>query len=430
MVTRCRSLLLLVAAALLAIPVPALAQQGKQTRLKLKTVVIDPGHGGKDAGCVSRDGKTYEKTITLDIARRLAKKIESAYQDVDVIMTRTDDRFVELEKRAVTANKAGANLFISIHVNSVEKGTSASGYSIHVLGQSQRKGNDLYSKNLDLVKRENSVIMLEDNYQTRYQGFDPNDPQSSIIFSLMQNAHLNASLGFAEDVADAMSRGPIVNSRGVSQDPFWVLWRTTMPSVLVEVGFMSNPNDLTTLRSPEGRDAIATNLFNAFWAFKTRYDRTMSTADVRGKDLQNAGAVEEKPAAEKPVVQEQQVQEEPEEEKPVHEEVKEEKPVEKPAEKPKVEQKPVEKPKTEAKPATGDIYYGIQVAAVSKQVKPGDPFFKGYKPVEVYNGKLYKYLVCTSSSLDEVKKKFPEVKATFKDCFVVKVANGNTSVVR
>lgn len=431
MVTRRRSLHLLVAAALLAIPVPALAQQGKQAGLRLKTVVIDPGHGGKDAGCVSRDGKTYEKTITLDIARRLAKKIESAYQDVDVVMTRTDDRFVELEKRAVTANKAGANLFISIHVNSVEKGTSANGYSIHVLGQSQRKGNDLYSKNLDLVKRENSVIMLEDNYQTRYQGFDPNDPQSSIIFSLMQNAHLNASLGFAEDVADAMSRGPIVNSRGVSQDPFWVLWRTTMPSVLVEVGFMSNPNDLATLRSPEGRDAIATNLFNAFWAFKTRYDRTMTADDVRGKDQQNAGAVEEKPKVEeKPVVVEQPKSEEKKvvEEKPVEKQKVEEKA--KVEEKPKVEQKPVEKPKVEQKPATGNIYYGIQVAAVSKQTKPTDPFFKGYKPVEVYNGKLYKYLVCTSTSLAEVKKQLPEVKAAFKDCFVVKVENGNTSVVR
>ena len=301
-----------------------------------------------------------------------------------------------------------------------------------MLGQSQRKGNDLYSKNLDLVKRENSVIMLEDNYQTRYQGFDPNDPQSSIIFSLMQNAHLNASLGFAEDVADAMSHGPIVTSRGVSQDPFWVLWRTTMPSVLVEVGFMSNPNDLTTLRSPEGRDAIATNLFNAFWAFKTRYDRTMSTADVRGKDLQNAGAVEEKPSEEKPseekpVQEEKQEEVKPEEVKPEQPEVKappvvEQKPVEKPAEKPKVEPQPA--------PATGDIYYGIQVAAVSKQVKPGDPFFKGYKPVEVFNGKLYKYLVCTNASLDEVKKKYPGVKAAFKDCFVVKVVNGNTSVVR
>ena len=113
------------AAVLLAIPVPARAQ--KQATLQLKRVVIDPGHGGKDAGCVSRDGKTYEKTIALDIAKRLNRKISSAYQDVEVIMTRADDRFVELENRAVIANKANANLFISIHVNSVEKGTTASG---------------------------------------------------------------------------------------------------------------------------------------------------------------------------------------------------------------------------------------------------------------------------------------------------------------
>ena len=118
---------------ILAIPMPARAQ--RNAVLKLKTVVIDPGHGGKDAGCVSRDGKTYEKTITLDIAKRLAKKIQSSYQDVDVILTRSDDRFVELEQRAVKANKADANLFISIHVNSIGgSATSAKGFSIHVLG--------------------------------------------------------------------------------------------------------------------------------------------------------------------------------------------------------------------------------------------------------------------------------------------------------
>ena len=224
------------AALLLAIPVPA---QDQTAQMRLTTVVIDPGHGGKDAGCISRDKKTYEKNITLDIGKRLAKKIEAAYPDVKVKMTRSEDVFVELENRAVIANKANANLFISIHVNSVEKGTTANGYSIHCLGQSARKGNDLYSKNLDLVKRENSVILLEDNYQTTYQGFDPNDPQSSIIFSLMQNAHLGNSLTFAEDVAQAMGSSPIKNSRGVSQDPFWVLWRTAMPSVLVEVGFIT-----------------------------------------------------------------------------------------------------------------------------------------------------------------------------------------------
>ena len=155
------------AAALLAIFVPAGAQEsGSKAPMSLKTVVIDPGHGGKDAGCISRDKKTYEKNIVLDVSKRLAEKISSAYPDVAVLMTRNNDTFVELENRAVVANKAGADLFISIHVNAVEKGTTANGYSIHCLGQSRIKGNDLYSKNLDLVKRENSVIMLEEGYET------------------------------------------------------------------------------------------------------------------------------------------------------------------------------------------------------------------------------------------------------------------------
>ena len=379
------------AAVLLAIPVPARAQ--KQATLQLKRVVIDPGHGGKDAGCVSRDGKTYEKTIALDIAKRLNRKISSAYQDVEVIMTRADDRFVELENRAVIANKANANLFISIHVNSVEKGTTASGYSIHVLGQSQKKGNDLYSKNLELVKRENSVIMLEDNYEAKYQGFNPNDPQSSIIFSLMQNAHLNASLDFAEDVADAMSRGPVKNSRGVSQDPFWVLWRTAMPAVLIEVGFMSNPDDLAILRSPEGRDAIATNIFNAFWAFKTRYDRTEAPAN------QPVAQPEPQPA-------------------PVAQPVVEPKPV--------VESKPVVAPQPEA-PQT---LYGVQVLVSSKKLSPSDPFFKGFTPVVVPVGNVNKYIVGLDTSLENVRKQLPKVKAVFKDSFVVKVEDGVTKPIR
>ena len=380
-----RRSIIIIAAIFLAIPVPVAAQtiglMKQVSELRLKTVVIDAGHGGKDAGCVSRDGKTYEKTITLDIARRLSKKIEAAYQDVDVIMTRSDDRFVELENRAVIANKANANLFISIHVNSVEKGATANGYSIHVLGQSQRKGNDLYSKNLDLVKRENSVILLEDNYQTKYQGFDPNDPQSSIIFSLMQNAHLNASLAFAEDVAEAMAKGPILTNRGVSQDPFWVLWRTAMPSVLIEVGFMSNPGDLATLRSPEGRDAIANNIFNAFWAFKTRYDKSLNPDDVNLR--------------------------------------------EKPQEPVKQEETPAVKPD-----ATPGAYYGIQVSASGKKLSPSDSFFKGYKPVILPAGKLYKYIVCPRESLEEVKESLPAVRKIFKDSFIVKVENGTATAVR
>ena len=372
--------LMLIAAAFLAIPVPA-ASQGP---IKLKTVVIDPGHGGKDAGCVSRDKKTFEKNIALDIALRLNRKIASAFPDVDVKMTRSDDRFVELEQRAVFANKANANLFISVHVNSVERGTSANGFSVHVLGQSQRKGNDLYSKNLDLVKRENSVIMLEDNFETRYQGFDPNDPQSSIIFSLMQNAHLSASLAFAEDVAGAMAGGPIRHSRGVSQDPFWVLWRTAMPSVLIEVGFMTNPDDLAVMRSEAGRQGIADNIFKAFCVFKTRYDGSASIPPV--EDV-------------KPVVT--------------------------PSGEPAVSAEPQHR----NGPKDG-VLYGIQVLAIGKKMDPKDPFFQGYEPMELKVGKLYKYIICPDTYLSQAKKSYTKVVTIFKDSYLVKVENGASCPVR
>lgn len=381
------------AALVLAIPVPA---QKKGADIRLKTVVIDPGHGGKDSGCVSRDGKTYEKNITLDIGKRLAQKISTAYPDVEVRMTRTEDVFVELENRAVFANKANANLFISIHVNSVEKGTTANGYSIHCLGQSQRKGNDLYSKNLDLVKRENAVIMLEDNYEAKYQGFNPNDPQSSIIFSLMQNAHLGNSLTFAEDVANAMGNKPIRNSRGVSQDPFWVLWRTAMPSVLVEVGFITNPEDLATMRSPEGRDAIAGNLLKAFSIFKVRYDGSTPVEEQPAAEQQPAAAPA--PAQAEDKVQEQ-VQAQAQEQQ-AQEQVRE-----------------------------GPLY-GVQVLVTSKEMDPNDPFFCGYKPVMVKAGRMYKYIIGTSHSLKEVKKNYAKYQQKFPDNFIVKIEDGSTAPVR
>ncbi len=365
---------------ILAITVPVHGQESaSKSQMSLKTVVIDPGHGGKDAGCISRDKKTYEKNITLDIGKRLANKISSAYPDIAVLLTRGDDTFVELENRAVFANKAGADLFISIHVNSVEKGTTANGYSIHCLGQSRKKGNDLYSKNLDLVKRENSVIMLEEGYETKYQGFDPNDPQSSIIFNLMQNAHLGNSLAFAEDVAAAMGSTPIRHSRGVSQDPFWVLWRTAMPSVLVEVGFITNPDDLETMRSESGRDAIADNLFKAFSTFKSRYDGSMQ---VRKDEPAPAKPAEAAPAKPK---------EEPQAANPV----------------------------PEAKPQ--GPRYGTQILVTSKAMDLNDPFFAGYKPVLVKSGKYNKYIVGVSSSQAEAKKQFAKIQKIFPDAFIVKL---------
>ncbi len=373
-----RPVLFLWAALLSAIIVPYRASG--QDRTKLSTIVIDPGHGGHDPGCISADRKTQEKSVALDIARRLSRKIEASLPGVKTVLTRSDDRFVTLSGRADIANDIGADLFISIHVNAQAKGTSANGYSIHCLGQSAKEGNDLFSKNLELCKRENSVILLEDDYQTRYQGFDPSDPQSYILFSLMQNAHLEHSLMFAEDVANAMKSGPITRNRGVSQDPFWVLWRTTMPSVLVEVGFITNANDLNTLRSQEGRDKIAENLLKAVQTFKKRYDGSMSA----GPSTEPA----DKPKAEQP--------------------------------KPAVTSEPKAEETAPAQTANpSGTVYGVQVLATGRKMKANDAFFKGYTPLEVQSGKLYKYILVPGEDLAAVRRKKKELDKKFPGCFIV-----------
>ena len=351
-----------------------------QDRMKLSTIVIDPGHGGHDPGCISADRKTQEKNIALDIAKRLSRKIEASLPGVKAVLTRSDDRFVTLSGRADIANDIGADLFISIHVNAQAKGTSANGYSIHCLGQSSVQGNDLFSKNLELCKRENSVILLEDDYKTRYQGFDPSDPQSYILFSLMQNAHLEHSLMFAEDVANAMKGGPIARSRGVSQDPFWVLWRTTMPSVLVEVGFITNANDLSAMRTQEGRDKIAENLLKAVQTFKKRYDGSMS-----------ASTASSKPAAT-------------------------------PKENTKTESTPESKTEEQVPEKVDNpsgTVYGVQVLATGKKMKATDPFFRGYTPLEVQSGKLYKYILVPGDDLSAVRRKKKELDKKFPGCFIV-----------
>ena len=375
-----RTVLAVLAALLAASIVPERA--AGQDRMKLSTIVIDPGHGGHDPGCISADKKTQEKNVALDIAQRLSRKIGESLPGVKTVLTRSDDKFVTLSGRADIANDLGADLFISIHVNAQAKGTSANGYSIHCLGQSSREGNDLFSKNLDLIKRENSVILLEDDYKTRYQGFDPSDPQSYILFSLMQNAHLEHSLVFAEEVANAMKGGPIAHNRGVSQDPFWVLWRTTMPAVLVEVGFITNANDLKALRSPADRDRIADNLLKAVKAFKKRYDNSMTPAAA----TEPAAKPEAAPAAES---------------------------------KPEPAARPEEQPAPEKAVEPSGTIYGVQVLATGKKMKPTDAFFKGYTPLEVRSGKLYKYILVAGDDLAAVRKKKKELDKKFPGCFLV-----------
>ena len=353
--------------------------QTKSSPIKLTTVVIDPGHGGKDAGCVSPSGKTMEKSVVLDIATLLSEKIKANYPDVNVIMTRSEDVFVELQGRADIANKAKANLFISIHVNSVDgKKTGPNGYSVHILGQYTSKKKDLYAGNMDVVRRENSVIMLEDDYTTKYEGFDPSDPESYIFMNLMQNAFLEQSLRFARLVDQEMKGGAFKASRGISQDPFYVLWRTAMPAVLVECGFMSNPDDRQALISAKGKERIASDLFEAFRKYKKEYDGGEVSAEATPAPTPTPAPSPATAAAPAPA----------------------------------------------SAPAESGILYGTQVLASSKKMSESDPFFKGH-PVKVFQvDRLYKYVIDVSGDLSEARKSFSTAKSSYPDCFFVKIENG------
>jgi len=224
----------------------------------VKTIVIDAGHGGKDPGAVGNNLK--EKDITLSIALKLGELIKKHFPDVKVVYTRSTDEFIELFRRAKIANNAKADLFISIHVNSNKK-PDPSGAETYVMGLSKSNGN------LDVAMTENAVILKEDDYKNQYEGFDPHSPEAYIIFSLYQNANLDLGLTFSSMIQEEYRK---INreDRGVKQAGFLVLWKTAMPSVLTEVGFISNPEDAKYLAKEKNHWLIAKSLFNSFSKYK------------------------------------------------------------------------------------------------------------------------------------------------------------------
>ena len=230
-----------------------------EEKYSLKTVVIDAGHGGKDDGASGR--KSKEKDIVLDIALKLGTYIENNLPDVKVIYTRTTDIFVPLNKRADIANKNKADLFISIHCNG-NKNPRAYGTETYAMGLHKTEGN------LEVAKMENSAILFEEDYTTKYEGFDPHSAESYIIFSFLQNTYLEQSLNYAAFVEDEFKSRALRKSRGVKQAGFLVLWKTTMPSVLIETGFLTNPQEERYLISSNGQDYIASAIYRAFKSYK------------------------------------------------------------------------------------------------------------------------------------------------------------------
>ncbi|MGN1219376.1 MAG: N-acetylmuramoyl-L-alanine amidase [Candidatus Cryptobacteroides sp.] len=346
--------------------------------MRFRTICIDPGHGGKDPGCLSPDGKTFESKVNLDIALRLQRLIKENCPGIKVVMTRTTDVFVTLEKRAEIANRNNADLFFSIHADS-NASKATNGFAVFVLGESSNKNRDLYAYNMEVCKRENSVIMLEDDYTTTYQNFNPSDPESFIFFKLMQNVNFEQSFRFAEKVEANLRKGPMRASKGIRQGAFYLLWKTSMPAALLEAGFMSNATDLATLKSAEGCEKIAKGVLKALQEYIRAYDQTaLQSGSATGNDI----VAESRDAA--------------------------------PA----------------SKPAVSGKKYGIQILAGGKRLKENDPVFRGNKPTIIWNGRIYKYIICVSDSLDEVKKNLRDARSKFAGSFVVEIKDDDAGPVK
>ena len=369
--------------------------------LGLKTVVIDPGHGGKDPGALGKTRKTDEKHIVLSVSRKLGKMINDAYPDVKVVYTRSTDVFVELKERANVAKRNKADLFISIHCNSAAN-TKAYGASAWILGpkstRNPKNTSNYFEKSQSVAQRENSVMLLEDDYKTSYQDFNPDSPESVIGNNLLWMANYENSLLFAAEYDTYIHKSPyrISNHTGIHQDVFYLLWATNMPASLLEIGFISNPSDYAVMATEEGQDKIARSIFNAFCNYKKKYDASLGAPVV--------GPIEEKPAEAEVAV--------------------------------KVEQAgPISETKQEEKPETvsGNTFYGIQIMGLGRKLSSNDPAFKGLavRAVEPFgNVKVYRYVAGCSESLEGAKANLAEVRKKFPDAFLVKVTDKDITRIK
>lgn len=238
----------------------------------LKTVVIDPGHGGKDPGSPGTGRyNVYEKDIALDISIRLGELIKKEFPEINVIFTRQNDQFVKLSERSQIANSNNADLFISIHCDAFTNEV-ASGSSTYVIGPHKNESN------LKIAMRENSSILLEENFDIEYKGFEPNEPESYIALTMYQSEYIGYALDFASKVQNEFEKSSERKNRGVKQAGFLVLSRTTMPSVLIEVGFLTNKKEEDYLISKKGKNEVSSSIFEAFKKYKKNIDFLASEA--------------------------------------------------------------------------------------------------------------------------------------------------------
>lgn len=357
-------------------------------------VVIDAGHGGHDPGAIGKISK--EKNINLNVALKLGKQIQKNCPDVKVIYTRTRDVFIPLNRRAEIANDAKADLFISVHTNALANNRTAKGASTWTLGLAKSDAN------LEVAKRENSVILYESDYKTRYAGFNPNSSESYIIFEFMQDKYMSQSVHLASLVQKQFRNTCRRVDRGVHQAGFLVLKASAMPSILIELGFISTPEEERYLNSEAGTTTLANGIFRAFLTYKREQE-------IRLNGSSRTVLPEDTP--------------QPEEAKETAKTTPETTP-KSAGQNGKPASRPAEKAAA-AQTESSSLVFKVQVLTSVRPLAKNDKRLKGLKNVDYYKeGGLYKYTYGASSDYNKVLRNKRSITAKFKDAFIVAFKNG------
>lgn len=363
------------------------------------TLVIDPGHGGHDAGALGAISK--EKNINLAVALRFGKYVEQNLPEVRVIYTRTKDVFIPLNERANIANRANADLFISVHTNALPAGKVARGFETYTLGMHRAKDN------LDVAMRENSVISMEKDYQQRYQGFDPRSSESYIIFEFIQGKNMERSVDLARMIQRGVCDGANRPDKGVHQAGFLVLRETSMPGCLIELGFITTPDEERLLNNDSRVDDIARGIYEAFAKYKNKYDRSVSVP-YRAKNSEEVNipkiVPDQEPAPKTRAVTRGK--------QPKREEATPEQP------------KRVEKKVKKAEVADAPVFK-LQIFVGSRNLRKGDAHFKGETDYDSFQeGNLVKYTLGASTNYNEIYRLRKEKLDKFPEAFIIAFKNG------
>ena len=397
------------------------------------TLVVDAGHGGADTGAIGV-AKTREKDLTLKFALAFGKLVEKNCPDVKVVYTRKTDKFVELYRRAEIANNNKADLFISVHINALPKKHIARGFQTYTLGRSRRTGKATgIMENLEVAKRENAVIFKEANYKQNYRGFDPNSPESNIMFEFVQDKNMENSAELAKYMQRYVCQATGRADMGAHQDNLAVLRLTSMPACLLELGFISTADEERYMNTSAATEQYARGIYNAFIAYKKRHGGNIAVPyqpeveeKAPEKKREESGKRKEEPQkveAQTPVVQEEtpptsvtpEPQKAPEtQESPAQEKVEEAK---------KEPETPVVAPVVVA--AESAPVFKVQILVSSRTLKAGDSRFKGQTGVDSYveNG-MTKYTVGASENYNEIYHLRKSLLEKFPEAFIIAFKDG------